>query len=167
MRYTTIIDISQAPALYRNLNVRLVYLHLALKAGYHDHDRDICVTSIRRLAADVGISVSATRHALKLLLRYKMIAQGTTAYSVRKWCEEQPISTRRKSQQLQAQQDQQQAAAKERKDLAKRQREDRKYFEDLKAQGLTSLDVYKAKLRERAAQGDAEAAELLKRHETK
>lgn len=165
MRYTTLIDISQCAPLYRNTNVRLVYMHMALKAGYHDHDRDIISISVRRLAAEVGLTISATRHALKMLLRYKMIAQGKGCYSVRKWCEEQPITTRAKSTRQQQQAAQQDAAAKERRARAKEQREDRRYFENLKAQGLTSLDVYKAKLRERAEAGDAEAAERLKQLE--
>ena len=99
MRYTTLIDITQCEALYTNINIRLVYLHLVLKAGYHDHDKDIVNISIRRLAADVGISVSATRHAIKQLVKYKMVNQAKGALAVRKWCPEQPITTRQKLQQ--------------------------------------------------------------------
>lgn len=162
MRYTTLIDISQAPQLYNNTNIRLVYLHLVLKAGYHDHDKDIVVTSIRRLASEVGITVSATRHALKALKKYTMISTGKGAISVRKWCPEQPITTRQKQRAQQLQQDKDASAAAERRALAKKQREDQAYFDNLKAQGKTSLDAYKDKLRERAAQGDTEAIERLK-----
>ena len=67
MRYTTVIDISDYRHIYKSANCRLVYLHLVLKAGYHDDDRDIVDVSIRNLAMRVGISVSATRHALRML----------------------------------------------------------------------------------------------------
>ena len=64
MRYTTIIDITELPSIYRNHNARLVYLHLVLKCGYHDTDRDLTDTSIRQLSAAVGLTIAATRHAL-------------------------------------------------------------------------------------------------------
>lgn len=163
MRYTTLIDISQARQLYSNHNVRLVYLHMVLKAGYHDNDKDIVVTSVRRLADEVGITVSATRHALKQLAKWQMIRPGKGAYSVRKWCPEQPITTRAKTAKQQQQQERDAAAAAERRSLAKQQRDDKRYFEDLKAKGLTSLDAYKLKLKEAAAMGDEVAAERLKK----
>lgn len=67
MRYTTVIDISEFRSTYRNLNARLLYLHLALKSGYHDDDRDLITISIRRMASDAGLTVSAARHALATL----------------------------------------------------------------------------------------------------
>lgn len=60
MRYTTIVDISEYASLYRNHNARLVYLHLALRSGYHDNDRDLIDVSVRRLA-DAVASLSARR----------------------------------------------------------------------------------------------------------
>lgn len=86
MRYTTIIDISEMSEVYRNLNTRAVYLHLVLKSGYHDDDRDKIRISIRRLAAESGLTVSAVRNALQQLEKASMIertSDGTT--SVRKW----------------------------------------------------------------------------------
>lgn len=161
MRYTTLIDITQCDALYTNTNIRLVYLHLVLKAGYHDHDKDIVNTSIRRLAADVGISVSATRHAIKQLAKYKMVNQAKGVFAVRKWCPEQPITTRQKLQQQKQQQDAAAAAAAERRAKAKLQREEEQRRAELKAQGKSSLDVYKDMLRQRAADGDAAAIDKL------
>lgn len=80
MRYTTLIDISEYPQLYRSSSVRLVYLHLVLKSGFHDDDRDLCAVSIRRLANDCGLTVAATRHALGLLEKAAMITrQGPLA----------------------------------------------------------------------------------------
>ena len=85
MRYTTVIDITDFPQIYRNLNARLVYIHMALKAGYHDDDRDICRLSIRSLAADVGITVSATRNALLQLEKSGLISKASDCWIVKKW----------------------------------------------------------------------------------
>ena len=85
MRYTTVIDITDFPQIYRNLNARLVYIHMALKAGYHDDDRDICRLSIRSLAADVGITVSATRNALLQLEKSGLISKSSDCWIVKKW----------------------------------------------------------------------------------
>lgn len=85
MRYTTVIDITDYTQIYRNLNARLVYIHMALKAGYHDDDRDICRLSIRSLAADVGITVSATRNALLQLEKSGLISKSSDCWIVKKW----------------------------------------------------------------------------------
>ena len=85
MRYTTVIDISEFPQIYRNLNARLLYIHMALKAGYHDDDRDVCRQSIRNLAADVGITVSAVRNALLQLEKSGLISRGSDCWIVKKW----------------------------------------------------------------------------------
>lgn len=98
MRYTTIIDLSEFPAVYRNKNVRLVYLHLVFKSGYHDNDRDLIDISIRNLAWAVGLSVSATRHALYTLEHARMIKRSGALWHVRKFIVEQEITPRAKSQ---------------------------------------------------------------------
>lgn len=86
MRYTTILDIGEDRALYRNHAIRLVYLHLVLRSGYHDDDRDIARISIRSLAADVGLTVSAVRHAITKLIQSGYIEQlEQSGYKVRKW----------------------------------------------------------------------------------
>lgn len=85
MRYTTVIDISEIPAIYRNSNARLVYLHLALRSGYHDDDRDLVTISIRRLAVDVGLTVSATRHALGQLTAAHLLEKREQSWYVKKW----------------------------------------------------------------------------------
>lgn len=85
MRYTTVIDITDFPQIYRNTHARLVYIHMALKAGYHDDDRDICRLSIRSLAADVGITVSATRNALQQLEKSGLISKSSDCWIVKKW----------------------------------------------------------------------------------
>ena len=85
MRYTTVIDITDFPQIYRNIHARLVYIHIALKAGYHDDDRDVCRLSIRNLAADVGITVSATRNALLQLEKSGLISKSSDCWIVKKW----------------------------------------------------------------------------------
>ena len=85
MRYTTVIDLTDFPQSYRNIHARLVYIHMALKAGYHDDDRDICRLSIRNLAADVGITVSATRNALLQLEKSGLISKSSDCWIVKKW----------------------------------------------------------------------------------
>ena len=97
MRYTTVIDISELPEIYRNTTARLIYMHMSLKAGYHDSDRDLVTLSIRRVAAEVGVTVSATRHALHLLERSGLISREGQLWRIKKWVEEQTITTRAKT----------------------------------------------------------------------
>lgn len=97
MRYTTVIDISEFPQIYRNLNARLLYIHMALKAGYHDDDRDICRLSIRSLAADVGITVSAVRNALLQLEKSGLISKSSDCWIVKKWVQMDAPSPRTQS----------------------------------------------------------------------
>lgn len=66
MRYTTIIDITEL-TLYKNRNTRLVYLHLCLACGYHSEDRDEVRASLRSLASECGLTLSALRCALAQL----------------------------------------------------------------------------------------------------
>lgn len=95
MRYTTIIDIRPMGIAYRSVAVRLVYLHLVLVSGYHDNDRDIWRISIRNLAAETGLTVSATRHALKVLEKWDMIRRIKGVWYVRKWVPMQAITPRK------------------------------------------------------------------------
>lgn len=94
MRYTTLIDISEIPAVYGNRNARLLYLHMALRAGYHDEDRDVLAVSLRRLATDCGLSVSATRHALGVLTKAGLLKRGERGFQVLKWVAVPPPTPR-------------------------------------------------------------------------
>lgn len=96
MRYTTIIDITEQPEIYRNPAARLLYLHLVLKSGYHDDDRDTIGTSIRRISADSGISVSAARHALRLLETAGLVSRKGPRWQVVKWVMTKEITARPK-----------------------------------------------------------------------
>lgn len=94
MRYTTTIDITELPQVYRNINARLLYLHMTLKCGYHDDDRDMLDASIRTLAADVGITIAATRHALVVLERAQLVKKEGSRWRVTKWLMSPEISKR-------------------------------------------------------------------------
>lgn len=85
MRYTTIIDIEEIPAVSRNLNARLLYLHLALRAGYHDHDRDQVYESLRTMAAAAGMTLSACRHAIKILTQNHLLERKGDVWVVCKF----------------------------------------------------------------------------------
>lgn len=95
MRYTTLIDITELRQVYRNIHARLIYMHMVLKAGYHDDDRDVCSISIRSLAADTGLTVSATRHALKTLEANGLLTRTNGTWVVKKFVVSAAPSPRR------------------------------------------------------------------------
>lgn len=94
MRYTTLIDISEVPEVYCNMNARLLYLHMVLKSGYHDEDRDTLRASFRQLAAAVGLTLSATRHALRILGASGLIQKEGEVWRVKKWIVATPPTPR-------------------------------------------------------------------------
>lgn len=53
--------------------------------------------SIRSLARDTGVTVSACRHALKLLMSAGLLTRTAGTWTVKKWVEEQQITTRAKT----------------------------------------------------------------------
>lgn len=164
MRYTTIIDITELPSVYRNTNVRLVYIHLALKAGYHDNDRDLALVSIRRLAIGVGLSISATRHALQVLEASGLISRQAGGWLVKKWILEEAISKRPKSTaaaRARAATEEQQAAQRARE---QQQEQEARQRQELARHGKTQFMLYYEELQRKAAEGDLEAVELVKRH---
>ena len=164
MRYTTIIDITDYPTVRRSRNATLLYLHMALRAGWHDVDRDIVDASIRSLAADTGLTLSATRHALGTLLKAQLIARQGTVWLVRKWIPEQAITPRAKTAR---QQQQIEAAAQRRKEQEERDRQEaieRAQRLSLQSQGKTSFMLYYEDLLLKAKAGDPEAERLVKRH---
>lgn len=132
MRYTTVIDISEWPELYRSVSVRLVYMHLALRSGYHDDDRDRIHTSLRRVALQTGCTVAAVRHAVRTLRSHGLLQIEGRTWHVKKWTIEQSITTRaqQKAQAVAASkttEQQQRARERELKDLEReRQHEESK-----------------------------------------
>ena len=166
MRYTTIIDISEFPSIYHNPRARLVYLHLALKAGYHEEDRDICLLSIRRLAADVGLTISSTRHALAVLERAQLIERFGISWRVKKFVLSTPIPPRARSQRKQKE-----IEARAYEEAQQKEREAREAAQraalaaEQKRTGKNSFERFIDDLRRRAEAGDMEAAESLRRWE--
>lgn len=165
MRYTTVIDISEAPKLYRNKNTRLVYLHLVLKSGYHDHDRDMARISVRELAWQTGLSVAAVRNATAQLIKWQLLRREGDMWHVRKWVPQQPISERPKSKRQTAQ------AALEAERRAQNERREREQEvemlrrQQLEAQGKTSYMVYYESRLEKAKAGDVQEQEWCRKNE--
>lgn len=165
MRYTTIIDITEFPALYRNQAIRLVYLHLCLRSGFHDYDRDLSSLSIRRLAYETGLSFGAVRNALEQLAKFQMITRQGQLTKVRKFIMEQPISKRAQTKKQEAaQKAREQRQAIERQAAAvrsERQRAVDSYYQ----KGKTPFMVYFEEQMAKAQRGDQEAATFCAQQE--
>lgn len=162
MRYTTIIDLSEYPQLYRSEALRLVYLHLVLRSGYHDHDRDLCTISLRRLVSETGLTISAVRCAISRLVTAQLIERQGSAWKVRKFVLEQPITPRPKTekklkqQQVDAETERIQLEHRRQLDLmAERRKRERQ-------QGKTSYMIYYESMQAKAQQGDPEAIAFVK-----
>ena len=121
MRYTTIIDIRELP-LYRNPAARQLYLHMVLAAGYHESDMDQVAISIRGLASQTGLTISATRHALAVLVKAGLVRRQAGQLHVAKYVLQEGIPKRARSKKEQ----QQQQLAREREQKALE--EDRQRF---------------------------------------
>ena len=164
MRYTTIIDITEIPEVYRNHNARLIYLHLTLKSGYRDNDRDMIKISIRNLAIRTGLSVSATRHALTILSRNHLLSRAGESWIVKKWIIEDTITPRAKTRKQQRAQDAAQAQREQQEERQKREEQERRYRTELEKAGKTSFMVYFESLVEKAKNGDQEAQEKVEKY---
>ena len=164
MRYTTIIDITEQPAVYRNINVRLLYLHLCLKCGDHDHDRDFYDRSLRSMAADCGLTLSAVRHALHILEQAQLVSKVGGVWQVRKYIQTAAPTPRPKIKRQQVDSD----IAKER-EQANQERErqaeiERQRREQMHASGTNDfITYYEQKMRDAAA-GDIDAQRAVERH---
>lgn len=158
MRYTTIIDISEFPALYRSDSARLLYLHLCLRSGYHDYDRDIARQSIRQLARDTGLSIAAVRHALQQLIKYELLIRRPDGYLVRKFLQEQPISKRARTKKEQQQQQHIDERERAHAQMQKTRQEQQQQVDELRKQGKTSFMVYYEEQSAKGLAGDLAAA---------
>lgn len=96
MRYTTVIDISEIPTVWRCQNAVMLYLYLCLKCGYHDDDRDKICVSTRGLAMYLGMTHAAVRHALSVLESAGLIKRQASEIIVTKFVQEKHISARPK-----------------------------------------------------------------------
>ena len=73
-KYIVISDISKYPC-YKNVNARLLYLHVACHLDTRTYTY---YHSIRTLANDIGMTVAAVRHALGLLVKDGLITIEVT-----------------------------------------------------------------------------------------
>lgn len=157
MRYTTIIDIFDTPV-WRSSSARLVYFYMCLKCGYHDDDRDMMHVSLRELSARLGLTLSAVRCALPLLISQGLIASaGPSVYKVTKWAEPKEITrrkTKREKEIAQIDEIRQQEKAMEK---AKREEEIKQ------AAGKSSYQLRIERLQTAAAEGDQAAAKQLEK----
>lgn len=164
MRYTTIIDVTEVPSVYRNHNARLVYLHLVLKSGWHNDDRDLIEVSLRALSANVGLTLSATRHALGQLERSGLVRRQGTTWAVKKWIIDEPVTPRAKTRQQQRQLD---AMAERKREDERRDRE--RELETLERQrnfeaGKSSFMLWYESLVKKAQAGDEDARKSVERN---
>lgn len=157
MRYTTIIDLTEFPALYRSPGVRLVYLHLVLKSGYHDDDRDLTNLSIRSIARETGLTIAAARHALAQLEKFELIRRTGSLWQVKKFVIERTITRRAQTKQQERKQAADQIREQEQAKRAKQQAAYDKMRAELEAQGKTSYMVYYEQQEELARRGDPNA----------
>lgn len=102
MRYTTIIDVTEFPDIWRNPNAVRLYFFMAMKCGYHDNDRDVLKISIRNLAFMAGLTLSACRFALKMLHNNGLISRNNDAWVVKKFLMDQTITPRSSNKKTQA-----------------------------------------------------------------
>lgn len=164
MRYTTCIDITEFPNVYNNVHARMLYFHLCLKSGYHDDDRDMLHMSLRRLADDVGMTLSALRHALKVLHACRLISVTRSTITVKKWVDEKPITKRKKLNQAQTAKVSATVALQTQKILDEQRRQDAEKRAELERKGLSSFIVYYENRIKQYHEGDVDALASLKRN---
>ena len=164
MRYTTIIDITEQPAVYRNINVRLLYLHLCLKCGYHDHDRDIYDRSLRSMAVDCGLTLSAVRHALHILEQAQLVSKVGGVWQVRKYIQTAAPTPRPKTKRQQAERDISQEREQANQERERQADIERQRREQQHAAGTNDFIVYYEQKMREAAEGDIDAQRAVDRH---
>lgn len=157
MRYTTIIDIFDTPV-WRSSSARLVYFYMCLKCGYHDDDRDIIKISLRELSARLGLTLSAIRCALPLLISQGLIvSSGPSAYKVTKWAEPKEISRRKTKREKEI------ARIDEVRQQEKEMEKAKRAEEIKQAAGKSSYQLRIERLQAAAAKGDQAAAKQLEK----
>lgn len=164
MRYTTIIDITDIPQVYNNINATRVYLHLCLTCGFTADDMDTLRISYRQLAAQLSITLSAVRHSLSLLIRYHLITIEGNIITVRKHLPKAEYKDRPKTQQ---EYKDEQFRKKVKADFDKSM-EENKYYEENKEkyeqERISRIRAFCKHYREQqqlAEQGDLEAQQYI------
>lgn len=164
MRYTTIIDVTEMPAVYRNINARMLYLHMVLVSGYHDDDRDRTIKSIRSLAEETGLTLSACRHAIKVLTQARLIMRDGPVWIVRKYIQEPSITPRAKTRKQQQERTNLEERQRTQQETERKREEFSVYRDKLEQEGKTPFMEYYESLMARADAGDVSAASLVQRH---
>lgn len=157
MRYTTILDLTEFPTLYRNHAIRLVYFHLCCRSGYHDNDRDLIQISVRSVAKDVGITIAAARHALHQLESFALISREGTMWKVKKFIVEQPITARAKTARAARSAEIKKTEIEESERREAQRKAEEKERIKLAKQGKTSFMLYYEQRLAEAQQGNVEA----------
>lgn len=160
MRYTTIIDIRELPAIYRNVNARLVYLHMVLASGYHDNDRDQTEISIRRISYETNLTISAVRHALGCLERAGLISRTGITWTVKKFVLETSITPRVRSEKKRREAENAARAKAIQEEQEQREKEESRKYREMRKHGDPLRDQV-LDLMKRADAGDADALETL------
>ncbi len=164
MRYTTIIDITEYPDIYRNPNARFMYLHMVLKSGYHDDDRDQYRQSIRRIGYDLGMTLSAVRHSLKVLERAGLIVHENGCFYVKKFVLEKSITPRIRSEKKKKEAENLERERQIQEEQTQREREERRRFQEERKRGTPIVEFVKS-LMEKAEKGDEEAKVSLRNYQ--
>lgn len=160
MRYTTIIDIRELPAIYRNVNARLVYLHMVLASGYHDNDRDQTEISIRRISYETNLTISAVRHALGCLERAGLISRTGITWTVKKFVLETSITPRVRSEKKRREAENAARAKAIQEEQEQREKEETRKYREMRKHGDPLRDQV-LDLMKRADAGDTDALETL------
>lgn len=160
MRYTTIIDIRELPAIYRNVNARLVYLHMVLASGYHDNDRDQTEISIRRISYETNLTISAVRHALGSLERCGLISRTGITWTVKKFVLETSITPRVRSEKKRREAENAARAKAIQEEQEQREKEETRKYREMRKHG-DPLREQVLDLMKRAEAGDTDALETL------
>lgn len=164
MRYTTIIDITDIPQVYNNINATRVYLHLCLTCGFTADDMDTIRISYRQLAAQLSMTLAAVRHSLSLLIRYHLITIEDNIISVRKYLPKAEYKDRPKTQQaFKDEQFRKKVKADFEKSIeeAKNFEEEQKIENQRRKQQREAFCQHYKAMKERADKGDLEAQQYI------
>ena len=160
MRYTTIIDIREFPQIYRNDHVKIVYLHLVLISGYHDEDRDQTPISIRQICYDTGLSLSAVRHSLKVLISAGLLTRSGITWTVKKFVLDKSISPRIKSEKKRTAAENLERERQIKEEQERREKEEKKRYQELRKRSNPLRDSV-LELMKKADEGDQQAKTTL------
>lgn len=153
MRYTTVIDISDEPELCRNHTTVVVYYFLCVKCGWHSDDLDVYRQGVRFLASTLGVSYSACRNSIRMLVKHRLLeVLDGGGLKVRKFVE--PLNLPKRTAKPQTRED---VAYKERMEEMGRSDVKFKKMDDARARGEVGPIALLTYLREKAAAGDKKA----------